>query len=70
MKNTDKKSNRKIKLFPDHREMEKKFLNWVKCKVCGHFYLYPDIKNWICNRCEEKQNKDKECIVEDKTDDQ
>ena len=49
-----KKSNRKIRISPEYRRMEKNALNWIKCDVCGHFYLHPDIKNGICDKCEEK----------------
>lgn len=55
MRNTDKKSSRKIKLFPEcKKKFEKAALDWIKCGVCGHFWLSHDIKNGICNKCEAK----------------
>ena len=58
MRNTDKKSNRKIRLFPEYKKrFKKEALNWIKCGVCGRFRLYPDIKNGICDGCEEKYGK-------------
>lgn len=58
MRDTNKKSSRKIRLFPEYKKkFEKEALDWIKCGVCGHFYLFPDIKDGICDRCEKKYGK-------------